>query len=32
MYFIRRHAPAAWFAFMRRFAPAFAFLFKRYRA
>jgi NAD(P)-dependent dehydrogenase (short-subunit alcohol dehydrogenase family) len=32
MYFIRRHAPAAWFGFMKRFAPLFAFVFKRYRA
>jgi len=31
MYFVRRHAPAAWFAFMRRFAPLFAFAFRRYR-
>jgi NAD(P)-dependent dehydrogenase (short-subunit alcohol dehydrogenase family) len=32
MYFVRRHAPAAWFAFMKRFALIFAFGFKRYRS
>lgn len=31
MYFVRRHAPILWFAFMKRFAHIFALVFKRYR-
>ena len=31
-YFLRRHFPRAWFAYMRTFARVFAFAFRRYRA